>query len=305
MNTRITIYAMSVLATLALVSCTKDGFERPSYSLETSTRLGKKIVEGTEGYFGHVKSDSQKTLGAGVSLLDLSYLNMNGYSMQMYVYSVSLSSAAVTVLTPDNSASLGKVQKLTEQASALSAFANVYGAINGDSYIASNLQPAGIVYRDGSAIKSTFSDSKGGFFATLKDGSAVIGTQDNYGVYRKSIQNAIGTRLQILKDGFFIPQSDTKAAARTAVAISEDGMTVWFIIVDGVYFYYSNGITYRDLARVMQACGASNGAVLESGDQTTAVIRDPMSDSGFSLLNLPSNKGLEQNVVNGLAIIQY
>ena len=305
MKTRYTALVLSLCTLAALSSCSKDEFPRPTYSLATTTKMGKKIVEGAAGYFGHIKSDSQKTLGPGVSLLDLSYLNMNGYAMQMYVYSVSLSSAAVTVTTPGNSTSPGSVQKLSEQVAALSVYTTVYGAVNGDSYIASSLQPTGIMFRDGAALKSTFSDATGGYFAILKDGSATIGAQDDYSTYRKSIQHAVGTKVQILKDGFFLPQSDTKAAARTAVAISQDGMTLWLIVVDGVYFYYSNGITYEDLSKIMLACGAYNGAVLESGDQTTLVVKDPLAETGYKVGNLPSNKGLEQNVVNGLAIISY
>lgn len=305
MKTRFSIIALSALMLAALSSCSKDDFPRPEYSLETTTKMGKKIVGGTEGYFGHVQAESQKTLGPGVSLFSLSYLNMNGYAMQMYVYSISLSSAGITVTTPDYSTSLGSIQELSKQAGALSAYSAVYGAINGDSYIASSLQPTGIMYRDGVALKTSFSDANGGFFAVMKDGSAFLGDQDNFGSYKKSIQHAIGTKNQILQDGFALPQTDTKAAARTAVAISEDGMTVWFIVVDGVYFYYSNGITYEDLAKIMIACGASNGAVLESGDQTTLVVKDASAESGFAVANLPSNKGLEQKVVNGLAIIQY
>lgn len=296
-----------VILALGSVSCSKmhNSFPRPVYSLETTTKMGGKIVKGTENYFGHIKSDTQKNLGSGVSLLDLSYLNMNGYAMQMYVYSVSLEQAQVLACTPDNGTALGKIQKLSEQTNILNESVTVLGAINGDSYVASTMQPTGILIKNGASLKGTFSDATGGYFAIMNDGTARLGTQDDFQTYKKSIKEAIGTKFPILEDGFILQVSDTKAAARTAVAVSEDGMTVWFIVVDGVYFYYSNGITCEDLAKVMIACGASYGAVLQSGDQTTLVTRDEKSNPVMVVKNTPSSKGIEQNVVNGLAITQY
>lgn len=302
-------YCSIIAAVIALctVSCSKmhNSFPHPEYSLETSTKMGGRIVKGAEGYFGHIKSDAQKNLAPGVSLLDISYLNMNGYAMQMYIYEVSLEQAQIEVCTPNAGTSLGTVRKLSEQANALNESVTVLGAINGDSYVASTFLPTGIMYKNGTSLKGTFSDATGGYIAIMKDGTAHIGTQSDFSSYKKNIKEAIGTKSQILKDGYVLPASDTKAAARTAVAVSEDGMKVWMIVVDGVYFYYSNGITYDDLAKVMIACGASCGVVLQSGDETTLVTRDEKSDPVMVLKNLPSNKGLEQNVVNGLAITQY
>lgn len=291
---------------MASVSCSKIGrFDDPTeFSLETTSKLAKKIVAGAPDCFGHIKSDKVSNLAQGVELLDLSYLNKNGYAMQLYLYKVTLGSAGIKVTMPDNLSSLGKIQPLLEQTAAMNESDMVLGAINGDSFSASNLNPMGIVYRDGAALKSTFSDSKAGFFAELKDGTAVIAESDSYSTYRLSIQNALGTRARILNNGYPSPQTDAKAAARTFVGVSEDGMTIFLGVVDGVYFYYSNGITTGDLAVILKAAGAFNAALLDSGATTTLVARDDFGEKLFFVKNTPSNNGIEESVVNGLAIIQ-
>ena len=74
---------------LTAASCrTGDKFEQVPYSLETSTKMAGEIVRGTPGYFGHIKHDKVTNLAQGVSLLDLSCLNMNGYSVQIYLYKI-------------------------------------------------------------------------------------------------------------------------------------------------------------------------------------------------------------------------
>ena len=290
------------LTILAALSCRKgDVFEKPDYySLDTSTRMAAEIVKGTPDYFGHIKHDKVTNLAQGVSLLDLSCLDRNGHAVQMYVYKVVLGTATLGVALP---AADKKIALPSELAAQLNKEVTVLGAVNGDAATADN-QPSGIVYRNGVAVKSTFSDQKGGFLATLKDGTAVLAGQGTYGMYRTSIQNAIGTREFILDDGYPVMETAPKLEARTFVAVSEDGMTVWLGVVDGVMFEYSNGISCSDLAAILKAAGAWNAALLNSGDVTTAIVRDDLGEKLFPLVNSPSAKGIEKESVNALAIIE-
>ena len=294
-------FVIIMMITLAAVSCrTGDEFEQVDYSLETSTKMAGEIVSGTPGYFGCIKHDSVTTLGQGVSLLDMSYLNMNGYAVQLYMYKVVLGGATLGVAVP----STGKKEDLTSALAAnLNAEATVLGAVNGDAQ-AADKAPVGIVYRNGAGIKTTFSDTKGGFFAILKDGTAIIADQSQYSTYRTSIFNAIGTRDRILRDGFVEAEARAEEKARTFLAVSQDGMTVWLGVVDGVYFYYSNGITCSHLAAILKAAGAWNAVLLNSGDVTTLIRRDDLGDTLFPVVNTPSAKGLEKESVNALAIIE-
>lgn len=286
---------------LAATSCSKgDKFEQVPYSLETSSKMAGEIVNGTPNYFGHVKYDKVYNLAQGVSLLDLSCLNMNGYSVRICMYKVVLGSSTLAVAVPGT-------DKKADLSSALAANLNndvtVLGAVNGDAQ-ASDKSAMGIVYRSGTAVKTGFSDDKGGFFATLKDGTAVIANQSDYSTYRTSLYNAIGTRDRILTDGYPVTEEKPKEEARTFVAVSQDGMTVWLGVVDGVYFYYSNGISRSDLAAVLKAAGAWNAALLNSGDVTTLIKRDDLGEQLFPVFNSPSNNGIEKESVNALAIIE-
>ena len=285
----------------AATSCqTGDQFDQVPYSLETSTKMAGEIVNGTPNYFGHIKHDKVYNLAQGVSLLDLACLNMNGYSIQIYMYKVVLGTSTLAVAVPatDKKSDLPSVL-----AANLNNEATVLGAINGDAQ-ASDKSSAGILYRNGSAVKSTFSDEKGGFFAVLKDGTAVIANQSDYSTYRTSLFNAIGTRDRIMTDGYPVTEEKPKEEARTFVAVSQDGMTVWLGVVDGVYFYYSNGISRSDLAAVLKAAGAWNAALLNAGDVTTLIKRDDLGEKLFPVFNSPSNNGIEKESVNALAIIE-
>lgn len=288
----------------AVTSCqTGDEFSQVPYSLETSTKMAGEIVNGTTGYFGHIKHDKVYNLAQGVSLLDMAYLNAKGYSVRLYMYKVVLGTSTLAVAVPS-------ADKKADLPSALAANLNneatVLGAVNGDAQ-ASDKSAIGIVYRNGSAVKSTFSDDKAGFFATLKDGTAIIAEQSSYSAYRTSLYNAIGTRDRILTEGYPVVEEKPSDEARTFVAVSQDGMTVWVGVVDGVYFYYSNGISRSDLASVLKAAGAWNAALLNSGKDgvyTTLIKRDDLGEQLFPVFNSPSNNGIEKESVNALAIIE-
>ena len=295
---------ISLFATILLGSCNSGEVPESPYSLETSTKFAKTIVENTDGYFGHIKSDVEYNLAPGVSLLDMEYVNAGGYAVRMMVYKVMLGgTATIAVSTPNDQNTLGTLQPLLEQAEAMDARAADYvlGAVNGDSFAPLTSQPNGILYRDGVAVKTTFNTSNGGFFAMLKDGSAAIFSQEDYSSVRNSIFEAVGTGAQILSEGYTLPQSDTSAASRTAVGVSADGTTVYLVAVDGVYFFYSNGITTDDLAAVMKACGASDAALLDSGNNTTVVYRNKQET--LEVFNTPNNNGIANPIANGLVVV--
>ena len=294
------LYILSILLA-ALTSCRKgDTFEQAPYSLETSTRMAAELVKGAPECFGHIKHDKVTTLSQGVSLLDLAYLDKGGYAVQLYMFKVVLGTASVGVAVPAPDKKTDYVGNLAE---GLNQEVLVLGAVNGDSQ-GSDKEPSGILYRNGAAIKGAFSDAKGGFFATLKDGTAVVASQADYGMYRTSLYNAVGTRERILQGGYPVALDKDARAARSFVAVSADGMTVWLGVVDGVYFYYSNGVTASTLADILKAAGASDAALLPGGDVTTLVRRDDLGEKRFPLVNSPAANGIEKESVNALAVIE-
>lgn len=306
-------YIFIIAAVILAVACKKEAsFPHREYTLQCSTSMAQKIVEGSKSHIGHVKSDKVYNLADGVKLLDLSYLTAAGETMRLCMYEVKVGAVSFSVTTPGDTAKLGKLEKLSHQVEAMAATRTVLGAVNGDSNNSSTLKPTSILYHSGKALKNTFDNEKCGFFAVLKDGGIVLGDQSEYETCRKNIYDAIGTQCRIMKNGIAMDSSfpDGSQKARTAVGVAANGSTVYLLVVDGVYSYYSNGISCSDLCAVMKAAGAVDVSLLEGDDASTAVYSDggvikvlnvPAPDKHFSFSDPDA---IQKNIVNGLAIIK-
>ena len=112
-------------------------------------------------------------------------------------------------------------------------------------------------------------------------------------------QVAIGGNLVLLKDGVPTTQSHPKNP-RTAVGFSEDGLTMWLVVVDG-RSSSSVGMTYVELANYMKSLGADDAINLDGGGSSTLVARMPGATS-VSVRNTPSD-GSQRPVPNGLGFI--
>ena len=89
---------------------------------------------------------------------------------------------------------------------------------------------------------------------------------------------------------------------RTAVAIDEQGETLWLIVVDGRQEDYSEGIALVELANGVLELGAHMALNLDGGGSTTLVVA---SDSLPRILNRPINSRIpmrERAVANHLGI---
>lgn len=302
---KITDIFLLLLSASSLCCCGNDEFARPDYySLDAATEMGKAVVEGTDGYVTHVKSDSQKDVMDGVTLFSMSFLNSSSHAVQMYIYKVNLESALVQVGLPDNELSYGTPQKSTLQAKAVEDRGTylVMGGISGGAFDEGNGRPKGILYHKGICLMDNTKDNAA-FFAVLDSVSVCLDTAE-YVALKPEVEEAVGGTALLLKNGYLMPESDATGLARTAVGTGDDGKTVYLAAVDGGDFFYSNGIGLGDLGRVLKACGATDAISLDSGDNVTAFWRDEMSDDLFLLLNRPSNNGLEIPVGNTLLILQ-
>ncbi len=272
----------AIAAAVILCGCDSDSFPQPDYySNEAATKIGKSIAETAGSYIGHIKNDVQTKISTGVNLFEMSFLNRDGYAMQMYLYTVSLGQPSVTVTKPEGALAL---QKLSEQAMALENQGRymVLGAI--------------------SAGKS--SNSADCLFAKLNDGTAVCIPASSADSYKGRIKESVGGEAMLLEDGYELTQNDIAGNARAAVGVSENGNEVYMLVVDGGDFYYSNGIGCADLALLMKACGASDAILLNSGSNSTFLWRNERSAELLEVMNKPSDKGKEAEVASGLAIVQ-
>lgn len=291
----------------AILGCGKDDFAKPDYyTLKAETKFGQQVVDGSAGYVTHVKTSPETKIMDGVSLLELGFLDRSSHAMQAYIYKVEIGAALVKVSTPNNSNSFEKTQKLTLQAAAIENTGKflVMGGINGGAFNAETGAPNGILYHDSKAISSKFSKDQLAFFAVMKDGSAVCLDSLEFAAKKSKVTEAVSGTALILKDGYVLSETGANTVAKAAVGVDKDGMTIYLAVVDGGNYFYSNGITNSDMAQLMKGCGAANAMILNTGNNVSAFTRDEDSIDLFTVINKPSNDGLEAAIGNGLVILQ-
>jgi hypothetical protein len=125
-------------------------------------------------------------------------------------------------------------------------------------------------------------------------------------------REAVGGRPLLLRDSAFAPTVDTEGQAgfangrhpRTAVGIADGGRRLLLVVVDGRQKPYSDGMTLRELARVMLAFGAPDALNLDGGGSTAMVLADPGVAGTMRVVNKPSDPTGERAVANALAIVR-
>ncbi len=295
-----------LIASVAISACEEKTpvFE---YKAISKTAKGEKLVTKTD-MVAEVYVDTTYTITKGATATEFAYLSMStGLTMKLFVFEVDLSNPeiGIEVSTPENMPAF-KVQPMTTQAIFEDTEGHkVWGGVNGD-FFASNGTPQGIVYKNGAAIKTTFTDATNTFFAITKEKKAIIGGQDIYNELKPTIQEALGGRVWLVRNGIKINNDNAAVEPRTCVGITEDGQKVYLLAVDGRNFWHSNGMSYDELSKCMQAFGAYQAINLDGGGSTTFFIRNTTEFTAdrFELKNWPCDKGgQERAVANGLIII--
>ena len=119
---------------------------------------------------------------------------------------------------------------------------------------------------------------------------------------------AVGGRPILLRANAILPGVDsggtfaTSRHPRTAAGIARAGKRLLLVTVDGRRKPYSDGMTLRELAVLMQALGAEEAINLDGGGSTTMVIANA---SGVPrVVNVPSDSAGERPVGNALAVVR-
>ncbi len=179
---------------------------------------------------------------------------------------------------------------------------NVIASVNGDGFNMGTGEPGGLLMMHGIQYHAI---DKGGFFAILEDGTAVIGTQEEWNKYKPYAQEAIGgfgTRL--VKDGeICIERTDdyyTSRAPRTAVGITKTGKVV-FMCLDGRQEPFSCGGSMEEIAQIMREAGCVEAVNLDGGGSTTFVAKQE-GDDELSVVNSPSD-GTARSVSTSLMMV--
>jgi exopolysaccharide biosynthesis protein len=294
-----------VVLIFSFISC-EDKDVTYEYTAIPKTEIGAKLVNGTD-LIAQIKSDSSYTVIPGVTANEIAYLSMTGLAMKLFIFEIDLThpNVSVEVSTPNNKPAFS-TQQMTKQAEFEdSENHKVWGGINGD-FFSTTGTPQGILYKDGVAIKTTFTDAVCTYFAITHDKKALIAGQEDYPTLRSSFKEAVGGRVRLVDHGVLSIQTDDRVEPRTCIGVSEDGNKVWMMAVDGRNFWYSNGMKYTELGQCMVALGAYNAINLDGGGSTTFFLRNTpnFTDGRFEVRNWPFDRGgAERAVANGLLII--
>ena len=270
-----------LLCAWLLMSCDNSNRfdEYAKFDTTAETAWGQSIVNGSNGYVAHVKSDKTYTLANGVDVLEMAFLADDGLAMQMFLFKIALSDRITlrTTLANDKDA-VGTGQTIMNQLEAMQKNGKkVLGGTNADFFNTTTYIPYGVCYRDGVAVKTSFSREDCNVFAVLEDNTAHCYTVEDYTNNKDRIREAVcGRSTLLLKNGEQLDQSsNTMPAAtmepRTAIGVSQDGKEVYLMVVDGRNFYYSNGADLLDLMNLMSACGASDALNLDGGGSSTFI----------------------------------
>jgi exopolysaccharide biosynthesis protein len=121
---------------------------------------------------------------------------------------------------------------------------------------------------------------------------------------------AVGGRPRLLRDSLIVVEVDTIGKAsffgrnpRTAAGIARGGKRLIIAVIDGRQTPYSDGMSLRETAALMQALGARDAINLDGGGSSTLVVADPAMSGALRIANRPSDKGVERAVGDALAIV--
>lgn len=263
-------------------------------------------------------SETESFLAPGISQSIHYALSADDKQMVYYVATVDVTRDDVTIMANyrDSDPSKGwGMQRVMDQAAALQAKHtnvedaanyienfNVVVATNADGYNMSTGEPGGLLVMGGVEWHPVDGD---GFFAILKDGTAMIGTKADYDIYKDEIQEAIGGfGATLVKDGEIVVGKNANhvntRASRTAIGITASGAVV-MMVLDGRQEPFSCGGSMEEIAQIMYEAGCVHAINLDGGGSTTYASKPEGSDS-LVLVNRPSD-GYQRSVSTSLAAV--
>lgn len=260
------------------------------------------------GYYS-VFSSTSSILAPGISQKINYATSADGKQMVYYVATVDVTRDDVTIMAnyKNNDPSKGwGMQRVEDQVAALvknnSSVENFTPVVatNGDGFNTTTGQPGGLLVMNGKEWHPVDGD---GFFAILKDGSAMIGTKEDYATYKDQIEEGIGlfgSGKHLVKDGQIVAADGGTRASRTAIGIRADGSVV-MMVLDGRQEPFSCGGTMAEIATIMKEAGCVDAVNLDGGGSTTYMSKAEGSDT-IKVVNRPSD-GYARSVSTSLVAV--
>lgn len=298
---RLQFIPVLILLFLAATGCEKDSQAQVPAAVIKSA-LTQRIFDST-GLMAQVFSDTVFQVSEGIRETDVHYLSNTGYTMHIFILEADLNNPKLKLeaATPFN-ADAYAMQTVPDMAKHLdSAEGPVLAGVNADFFNTSTGEPRGILVRNGKVLKTTWANARSAtFMGVRKNGQVVIGNRADFAAMKEDLEDALGGGPMLVKDNAILSQTDVSVEPRTGVGMSSDGK-LYFIVVDGRSFYYSNGVTITDLGRMLKACGANIAINVDGGGSSTFLIKHPQEE-GWQVRNRPSD-GKNRAVGNAWMIV--
>ena len=281
-------------------------------------KLAGDYVENHENHYFDVFSSSSVQLAPGITQEIHYATSADGKQMVYYIATGDITRGDVHVYAnyAHNDPSLGwEMSRVEDQANAAQANRgdpnspnyienyNVIASINGSGFNMQTGEPSGLLVMDGKEYQGI---NSAGFFGILDDGTAVIGTTQEYNtIYKDRVKEGIaGFGSTLIKNGeIAINRTESyysNRASRTAVGITKTGKVV-FMVLDGRQEPFSCGGSMEEIAQIMFEAGCVEAINLDGGGSTTFVAKQP-GDDALSVVNRPSD-GFARSVSTSLLMV--
>ena len=287
-----------------------------------------KLIEGTvsddtseNGYYS-VFSSTHSILAPGITQ-DINYAQtVDGKQIVYYVATVDVTRDDVTIMVnynnnqPPVGSNIGMQSVANQTAALVENYRNLtdengnkvyenFNAIvatNGAGYNITTGTPSGLVVMNGVEY---YPVSAPGFFAILKDGTAMIGTKADYEANKEQIKEGIAAFGSVLiKNGKIdVTKSanyTSSRASRTAIGITAEGKVV-MMVLDGRQLPRSAGGAMEEIAQIMLEAGCVQAVNLDGGGSSTYLSK-PAGKDDIELVNVPSD-GYARSVATSLVAI--
>ena len=287
--------------------------------------LAGDSVNWVDNIYYTVTGSEKTTLSEGITLERLSAQSADNKQMLYYLATADVSNPYVNVYVnyKDNDPTKGwGMQRVRDQVHAAEARHSDPGntatyipnydvivGLNGAGYNMSTGEPAGLLMMEGVEYQAPDNqDHDGyGFFGILKDGSAIIGSTEEYyelkekGLIMEGIDNFGCT---LVKNGELAAEywaTHTQAReTRSAIGITKTGKVV-FMVLEGRQEPRSCGGSFAEIAQIMLDAGCVDAINLDGGGSSTMLAQYP-GQSDVELVNKPSD-GFERSVSASLMIV--
>lgn len=293
---------LALAAVLCVAGCEEE--DEPAIGKRDVAQVTQALVDNSQ-LVSTVFWDTTFVVAPGVEETDIHYLSMKGLPMHMFVLKVDLKQEGVVLsaMTPYNGSSFG-MQSVPDMMEWVDVPGKkVVAGFNADFFNMTSGLPRGVVHLDGDVIKDTPMPGRS-VVGISTTGAPVIVHSDDYTTAQNDLLDALGAGDILLSDYVQTPIPSQSALVepepRTAVGFTEND-EVYFIVIDGREFEYSNGMTLAELAEVFMALGVKDATNLDGGGSSTFVTLHSVADV-WHVRNRPSD-GSPRPVGNGWAIL--